>query len=310
MKRIALFVLLVGIAGLAAGCTLFQSGPVARFEVSPAVIYAGDRVTLDASSSSGQSIVSYDWTVDGEPLAGEQVNYTFSAAGQYTVDLVVQDADGHSARVEQEITVYLPSGTQLFADDFSDGAAALDRWHLDPTWASAGDGTIVQLDNAHGDVLHIASNSDRWYRLTMPVTLPPLRTGQRVVYTIQAMMAQTQDGYSMKIQPARRSLDDLSGTLPYYLYTSQIGAAVEEPEDDAAIAHPISFVPKVYAWDTYRFAFTATRYTLSIDGEVYASGQLPQSIAAGGAWMILLGDESHTTACNAYFDNIQVKIEE
>jgi len=312
MKRIAGLVALAGLLWLTAGCTLLQPGPVARFEASPVVIYAGDQVTLDASSSYGsRAIVSYAWTIDGEKRSGRQVDYTFSSAGHYTVTLQVEDADGHIARAEEELTVYLPSGTQIFADGFSDGPEALDRWQLDPTWASEGDGAIVQMSNTHGYVLHIASNADRWYRLTMPVTLPPLRVGQRIVYTFQAMMAQTQDGYSMEIQPARQTLDGLTGSLPYYLYTSSIGASAQEPQAvGGAIGHPIPFVPKVFQWDTYRFTFTATDYTLSIDGEVYASGPLTHSIASGGTWMILLGDESHTDACNAYFDDIQVQIEE
>jgi len=312
MKRVTSLALLVALLGFAVGCTLLQSGPVARFEVRPVVIYAGDQVTLDASSSYGNTaIVSYTWTIDGEKRSGKQVDYTFPSAGHYAVALQVEDADGHIAQTEEELTVYLQSGTQLFADDFADGAAALDRWQLDPTWASAGDGEIVLMSNTHGYVLHVASNADRWYRLTMPITLPPLRVGQRIVYTFQAMMAQTQDGYSMEIQPARKTLDDLGGSLPYYLYTSGIGATAQEPQAvGGAIGHPIAFVPKVFEWDTYRFAFTATDYTLSIDGEVMASGPLTHSIASGGTWMILLGDESHTDACNAYFDNIQVRIEE
>ncbi len=312
MKPIATFVVLVGILGLASGCTLLDTGPVARFDASPVVIYAGDRVTLDASSSYGsQAIVSYAWTINGEHLSGRQVDYTFPQAGHYPVRLQVEDAAGHIAQVKNEITVYLASGTQIFADDFSDGEQALTRWRLDPTWASEGDGEIVRMNNAHGYVLHIASNTDRWHRRTVSITFPPLRVGQRIVYSFQAMMAQTQDGYTMEVQPARKSLDALTGSLPYYLFTSQVGATVQEPETvGGEIGHPIPFIPKVFQWDTYRFTFTATDYTLAIDGEVYATGKLAQPIASGGTWMILLGDESHTDACDAYFDNIQVKIEE
>ncbi|MCX6091563.1 MAG: hypothetical protein NTX23_01645, partial [Candidatus Bipolaricaulota bacterium] len=44
------------------GCALFVAPPAAEFDVRPLVVYAGDRVDLDASRSGGD-IVDYRWEV-------------------------------------------------------------------------------------------------------------------------------------------------------------------------------------------------------------------------------------------------------
>lgn len=299
---------------LLGGCALLDSGPVARFEVSPVVIYAGERVTFDASSSYGtRPIISYTWVfTDGETVAGQKADHTYTEPGHYSVTLQVKDADGRTAQVQKEILVYLPSGSDIFYEDFSDGNQALARWELDPTWASEGEGTVENLSGAHGFVLHIRSGADRWHRRSAPVILPPLRVGQRIVFSCRAMMAQTKDAHTVSIFPLRKSLDSLEGSLPYYLFTNEGGGStIREPEAHGGdIGHPIPFIPGVYHWHTYRFVFSSDGYELYVDDTLYAAGMLSQSLAEGGEWMILLGDESHTEACDAYFDEIRVWVEE
>ncbi|MEA3238222.1 MAG: PKD domain-containing protein, partial [Candidatus Bipolaricaulota bacterium] len=143
--------------GLIGGCSLLQSGPVAQFDVQPVVIYAGTTVTFDGSASYAQAaVVSYHWLFgDGEEAYGQQANYSYAEAGIYTVTLKVHDSAGAMAFAKKEIVVYAQSGSVVFQDDFSDGEAALDRWQLDPQWASAGEGTVENLGGAHGYVLHI-----------------------------------------------------------------------------------------------------------------------------------------------------------
>ncbi len=299
---------------LIGGCTLFNTGPVARFETSSVVIYAGEKVTFDASSSYGDAqIISYSWIFsDGEETAGQKVDHTYSGAGRYSVTLHIEDSTGHTAQVERDILVYLQSGSEIFHEDFSDGEQALERWSLDPTWASAGEGAVENITGAHGFVLHIRSGADRWHRRSAAVTIPPLRVGQRIVFSCQAMMAQTKDAHTMSVFPARKSLDSLAGSLPYYLFTNEGGGStIHEIEAHGGdIGHPIPFAPGVYRWYTYRFVFSADGYEFYVNDQLHISGRLTQPIADGGEWSILLGDESHTEACDAYFDEIRVWIEE
>ncbi|MEA1871660.1 MAG: PKD domain-containing protein, partial [Candidatus Bipolaricaulota bacterium] len=206
---------------------------MARFETSSVVIYAGEKVTFDASSSYGNAqIISYSWTFsEGEETAGQKVDHTYSEAGRYSVTLRIEDSDGRTAQAEREILVYLQSGSDIFHEDFSDGEQALERWSLDPTWASTGEGAVESITGAHGFVLHIRSGADRWHRRSAALTIPPLHVGQRIVFSCQAMMAKTKDAHTMAIFPARKSLDSLTGSLPYYTFTNEGGGStIREPE--------------------------------------------------------------------------------
>ena len=303
-----LSILLIG------GCSLFLSGPVAQFDVQPVVIYTGTSVTFDGSSSySRTAVVSYHWTFgDGAEADGERVSHTYAEPGAYTVTLKVHDSSGQEASTNREIVVYAQSGTVIFHDDFADGQAALERWQLDPQWASAGEGTIDSLHGGHGNVLHIHSGGDRWQRRYVSVKIPPLRVGQRLVFTCEAMMSKTKDAQMLAIYPLRKSLEDVTPSMPYYLYTDEGGGA-EMHEVDAHgtdIRHPLSFAPGIYLWYTYRFVFSPDGYEFYINDALYASGRSGMVVKDGGQWLIVLGDESHEEACDAYFDNIDLSVEE
>ena len=309
---IAVFVLLA--SALIGGCSLFQSGPVAQFDVQPVVIYTETSVTFDGSSSySKTAVVSYHWTFgDGDEADGEKVNHTYAEAGVYTVTLKVHDSSGLVASSNGEIVVYAQSGSVIFHDDFADGQAALDRWQLDPQWASAGEGTIESIRGGHGYVLHIHSGGDRWQRRYVSVKLPPLRVGQRLVFSCEAMMSKTKDSQMLAIYPLRASLDAPTSSMPYYLYTDEGGGAQMHEVDahGADIRHPLSFNPGIYLWYTYRFVFSPDGYEFYIDDTLYASGKSGAVVKDGGEWLIVLGDESHEEACDAYFDNIDLTVEE
>ena len=72
-------ILLLGLLFFLGGCASLTSGPVARFEVSPPVIYAGDQVRFDGSTSySNQALISYGWSFsDGGTGYGKEVDHTF-----------------------------------------------------------------------------------------------------------------------------------------------------------------------------------------------------------------------------------------
>ena len=296
------------------GCTLFDYGPTARFEVNPPVIYAEEAVTFDGSSSyGGGSIVSYAWAFgDDATAAGQQAMHTYEEPGSYTVTLTVVDSTGSKAEVSREITVYVRSGTGIFFEDFSSGEVSLDAWSLDSAWASTDEGSVETVGGNHGFALHVSSGIDRWHRRSVPVELPPLRVGQQARFACQVMAAQTKDAHTFLVSPARKSLETTTGSLPFFVYTSEGGGAtVCEPDAyGGETCHPISFTPGVFLWYSIEFVFTAGEYELYIDAQLYRSGVLSETFQEKTAWLLLLGDESHDEACDAYFDDIQVVIEE
>jgi PKD repeat protein len=65
----------------------------------------GDIVTFDGGFSQGD-IVSYDWNFDdGTTATGMGVEHQFTAAGTYTVSLVVSDAYNQQEQATHIITV-------------------------------------------------------------------------------------------------------------------------------------------------------------------------------------------------------------
>lgn len=313
-QRLCGFGLSILLCASLASCTFLDRGPQARFDVSPVVSYAGDTIRFDAGASTGPApIVSYAWDLgNGETSAGQAVTTTYLDAGTYPVRLTVQDAIGRTSVAEQQITVYVRSGTVIFHEGFSGGREALGHWPLDPTWATDGDATIDHIAGDPGYALYIHSGNDRWHRRYTGVSIPPLRIGQSVVFSCRVMTLQNQDDHTFLFAPARRELDSVAGSLPYYLFTGTGGGSyVREPSAYGTdVPRPLSFIPDVYRWHTYAFAFRAGSYELHVDGIELYSGSLTTEFRETEDWILLLGDESLTEACVAYFDDIRVSIEE
>lgn len=313
-QRLSGLVLSTILVGLLASCALLDGGPEARFDVSPVVVYAGDTIEFDAGASSGPaSIVSYSWELgDGATSAGQVVTATYREPGTYLVRLTVRDVNGKTSTVEQWITVYLRSGTLIFHEDFSDGPQALGHWPLDPTWATDGDATVDHIAGDPGYALYIHSGNTRWHRRYTAVSIPPLRVGQSAVFSCRVMTLQNQDDHTFLFSPARRELDSIAGSLPYYLFTGTGGGSyVREPSEYGTdVPRPLPFVPDVYRWHTYTFVFRAGSYELRVDGVALYSGSLNVQFSETEEWILLLGEESLTEACVAYFDDIRITVEE
>jgi hypothetical protein len=63
MRWLAAGVLLLLSATLAS-CALFVRPPVAAFDVTPVIVYAGETIELDADASYGNApLVSYSWEI-------------------------------------------------------------------------------------------------------------------------------------------------------------------------------------------------------------------------------------------------------
>ena len=67
----------------------------------------GNSVTFTASESGGTGTISYAWYINGASEgSGSTLDYSFSSAGSYTVEVIVTDSDGHIASYSITETVY------------------------------------------------------------------------------------------------------------------------------------------------------------------------------------------------------------
>ena len=296
------------------GCEFFQPGPQADFTVSPTIVYAGETFALDASFSVGSgSLVSYRWQLsDGQTLVGQMVNASLTFPGTYSVELVVEDVNGETDRYVQSLVVYARSGTVLLEEDFADADASLARLVLDPTWASAKDAQIDFIQGGPGNALYIRSAASRWHRRYRAIELPPLRVGQEAVFSCRIMTLRNQDFHTFLFAPARAEIDTLVGALPYYLFSNvKDGSYIQVPSSlGTDVGHPIGYEPDVYRWHTYSFRFGLDSFEFLVDDILWMEGPLDAPLQDSSNWMILIGEESLTETCNAYFDDLRVVIEE
>ncbi|MCK5584465.1 PKD domain-containing protein [Candidatus Bipolaricaulota bacterium] len=311
---VAVLVTLVSLFLGLSGCELMQPGPSADFTISPVIVYAGETFELNGSLSLGSAaIVSYTWELgDGQSLVGQQVNAALSFPGTYSVVLTVEDANGNLDLATQQMVVYARTGTVILDEDFADGELALARWVLDPTWASAGDAQIDFIRGGAGNALYIHSAASRWHRRYHAIELPPLRVGQKAVFSCRIMTLRNQDFHTFLFAPGRVELGSLVGALPYFLFTNEGGGSyIQIPSTlGTDIGHPIGYKPDVYRWHTYSFVFDQDSFELLIDDVSWMEGPLDVPFSDSSIWSILIGEESLTETCNAYFDDIRVTIEE
>jgi len=307
-------VVLSFLAAVVSGCGVLTPPPSARFEVTPTVLYAGEPTQFDASPSlSDSSIVDYSWDFgDGQTASGREATTTFAQPGTYTVRLRIQNVAGQTDSAAQTVTVYVRGGTLIFQEDFSAGPASIGKWFLDPTWASADESRIELILGAPGYCLFVDSGLDRWHRRYVNVTLPPLRLGQELVFTCDAMTLQNQDAHTFILSPGRLAIDTPAGSLPFFEFTSNGGGSyVREPSGHGVgVGHVVPFTPQIYRWHSYRFVYSDEDYELWIDDVLQLSGPNSVDLSGGGAWHILLGEESTTESCSTYFDNIRLRVEE
>jgi len=110
-----------------------NQAPVASFTHSPAVPYAQEIITFDASASHDPdgSIVSYKWNFgDGNitTVTTSIITHAYVDCGNYTVTLTVTDNEGLASSTSQTITIVNPSLLRLWADVGSYVGSHSDAW--------------------------------------------------------------------------------------------------------------------------------------------------------------------------------------
>jgi hypothetical protein len=105
--------------------------PTADYQASPNSGQAPLTTTLDASPSSDSdgSIVSYQWSVNGQTLSGKTVSVTLDKAGDYPIILTVTDDKGASTTI-RTTTVTVSQPTQSSSEFCTSGNVNVDWTHI------------------------------------------------------------------------------------------------------------------------------------------------------------------------------------
>ena len=75
---------------------------------APATVEVGEEVTFDAaeSTATGTEIVGYTWSINGESVEGdERLTHSFDTAGEFTIEVTVEDATGNTSTASTAISV-------------------------------------------------------------------------------------------------------------------------------------------------------------------------------------------------------------
>ncbi|MGB9135286.1 MAG: PKD domain-containing protein [Candidatus Bathyarchaeia archaeon] len=196
--------------------TVLNRYPVAAFTVSPATIYTGQTVKVDASTSydTDGSIIGYFWDFgDGTIAGGKIANHVYSENRQYTITLTVTDNDIAMSTKTQRITVLNRSPAASFVESAQTtyvGASIA----FDASGSYDSDGSIVSYSWIFGDGATTAG-----IRVNHIYTV----TG---TYTVTLTVADN-DGGSSSVQASKTIL---ANEFPVASFTeSQMTAYTSEP---------------------------------------------------------------------------------
>ena len=123
------------------------SEPSAALAVDPASASVGEEITLDATDSENEhgEITSYEWAVDGESLDGETATVSLSEAGEYEVELTVENDAGETDTATRTVTVESDSEPSDSGSNTADGSSDSDSGPTDEPAELPGFGAGVAL---------------------------------------------------------------------------------------------------------------------------------------------------------------------
>ncbi|MFC2099511.1 PKD domain-containing protein [Candidatus Bipolaricaulota bacterium] len=155
-RRLTLLGMVSLIAAAIVGCALFNGPPIASFTATPATGPAPLIVHFDASGSSDPNSdpLEYAWTY-GDGSFGDVLSgfHTYTAPGEYEVELTVTDAYAETSTMTRAILVTAPDNappTASFTVSLTTGAAPL-IVALNASASNDPDGTIVSYEWSFGD---------------------------------------------------------------------------------------------------------------------------------------------------------------
>jgi len=175
--------------------TVDNPAPSASFSYSPNTPNPGDKITLDASSSSDPDgrITSYAWDTDGDGEYGEYyddsdngetTHVSFSTGGTYTVGLKITDNGGKTTTTTKQVTVDNPAPSASFSYSPNtpnpDDKITLDASSSsDPdgritsyAWDTDGDGEYGEYydDSDNGETTHVSFSTGGTYTVGLKIT--------------------------------------------------------------------------------------------------------------------------------------------
>jgi sugar lactone lactonase YvrE len=131
--------------------------PLAQFSYQPALPVIEEYVIFDGSASrdrAGGKLVSYEWNFgDGATGQGVITKHTYTAAGEYSVQLTVTNDKGAKGTAQQKVRVFgkVSIKKELAAPGLDPRGLAWDEKSL---WVADGyEGAIFQIDPGTGKVL-------------------------------------------------------------------------------------------------------------------------------------------------------------
>lgn len=149
MKRSIIFSLALTAALISCKKETAQVGTLtASFDVVSNPCYVGDEVHFINTSTGGSLPYTCTWTIEGSEKTGEDVKYTFTANGTYTVSLKVVDGSGQSA-VKNKLVVVNPSPVALQGSLEVVWAAKTDGYNSISTPAVSDDGSVYAVTQAN-----------------------------------------------------------------------------------------------------------------------------------------------------------------
>ncbi len=156
--------------------------PEAAFTTSGS-LKAGESLSFDANSSTGDGL-SYAWDFgDGDTAAGAQTTHVFTDADDYTVTLTVTDSDSRTDTASRQLTITdidVPPAPPEASFTFSGDQVAGSNLSFDAN-SSTGDGLTYAWDFGDGDTAagvqttHAFADADG-YTVTLTVTDSDSRT--------------------------------------------------------------------------------------------------------------------------------------
>lgn len=151
--------------------TVSGNAPTCGFSASPTSPAPGDTVNFNATASTDDgSVVSYTWDFgDGNPIVTESdplISHSFTAAGTYTVTLIVTDNDGNSSACTQTVTVTAapppPANTPPTCSFTISpvGGTTATTFNYNASASTDSDGSIVNYSWDYGDGSAIVNEAD------------------------------------------------------------------------------------------------------------------------------------------------------
>jgi PGF-pre-PGF domain-containing protein/PGF-CTERM protein len=123
------------------------SEPSAAIAIGADSPSAGEDITLDATGSENEhgEIASYEWAVDGDSFDGETATVAFSEAGEYEIELTIENDAGETDTVTRTVTVESDSESSGSGSNTADGASDSDSEPIDEPAELPGFGAGIAL---------------------------------------------------------------------------------------------------------------------------------------------------------------------